>query len=314
MTRSAAQPAPLRAPSAAGQASTLVGLVGRGIQLSRTPAMHEAEARALGMSYVYRLIDAEQLGEPAPALADIVAFAEYFGFQGLNVTFPYKQEIIPLLDELVPEAAELGSVNTVVLRSGRRIGHNTDLSGFRRSFTIELGDAARGSVLLLGAGGAGAAVAYGLLQEGIGRLDISDLDQAKAAGLAARLNAAFGDGRAAATSDMSLAAAAADGIVNATPVGMAKLPGIPIDAALLRPQCWVADIVYFPLETELLAEARRLGCRTMSGAGMAVFQAVRAFELFTGFAPDADRMRAAFSAFTADAVSDDFMITIGRKE
>ena len=94
----------------------------------------------------------------------------------------------------------------------------------------------------------------------------------------------------------TLPAAAADGIVNATPVGMAKLPGMPLEPALLRAECWVADIVYFPLETQLLAAARRRGCRTLSGEEMAVHQAARAFELFAGVVPDVGRMRAAFAA------------------
>ena len=100
--------------------------------------------------------------------------------------------------------------------------------------------------------------------------------------------------------DLAAAAARADGIVNATPVGMAKLPGMPVPADLLRSECWVADIVYLPLETELLREARKRGCRTLDGEGMAVFQAAKAFELFTGLAPDIERMKAAFAAFGSE--------------
>jgi shikimate dehydrogenase len=276
----------------------LAGLVGRGIQLSRTPAMHEAEGRARGVAYIYRLLDADRMGDGTLQLADILAFAEHFGFDGLNVTFPYKQEIIPLLHELSEAAETLGSVNTVVLRNGRRIGHNTDMWGFGESFRREMAGAPRDIVLLLGAGGAGAAVAHALLESGVGQLLIADIAHTRAAALAARLASRFGSDRVATVSDIATAAARTEGIVNATPVGMAKLPGVPVDPALLRPQCWVADIVYFPLETELLVEARRRGCRTMSGEGMAVHQAARAFQLFTGIAPDVDRMRAAFAAFS----------------
>jgi shikimate dehydrogenase len=275
----------------------LVGLLGRGIQLSRTPAMHEAEARARDIPYIYRLLDADLMGMPAPSLSDLLRFAEHLGFSGFNVTFPYKQEILPLLDELSPAAREVGSVNTVVFRGGRRFGHNTDVWGFRESFDRDMGAAARGAVLLLGAGGAGAAVAQALLDRGVGRLLIADTEPLRASQLAARLNTRFGAGRADSVQDIAEAAGAADGIVNATPVGMAKLPGMPVRPQHISARHWVADIVYFPLETELLAHARRLGCRTLSGEGMAVFQAVRAFELFTGIQPDADRMKAAFAAF-----------------
>lgn len=275
----------------------LVGLIGRGIQLSRTPAMHEAEGAAQGLAFVYRLLDADLMGDPAPPVAEILRFAEYFGFSGFNVTFPYKQEILPLLDELSDAAREVGAVNTVVLKDGRRFGHNTDMWGFREGFRRGMQGAARDSVLLVGAGGAGVAVAHALLDCGVGRLQVADRQPERAEALAGRISARFGAGRAQAVGDLVAAAAEADGIVNATPVGMAKLPGMPLPAAAVEPRHWVADIVYFPLETELLRQARAKGCRTLSGEGMAVFQAVRAFELFTGITPDADRMKAVFAAF-----------------
>ena len=276
----------------------LVGLLGKGIQLSRTPAMHEAEGAAQGISYIYRLLDADRMG--VAMLREIVDFAERFGFNGINVTFPYKQEILPLLTDFSEAARSLGSVNTLVFRDGRRFGHNTDLWGFKESFRRGLPDAGRNSILLLGAGGAGAAVGHALLECGAGELLIADAKGDRAAFLATRLADHFGTGRAKAVTDVAGAAATVDGIVNATPVGMTKLPGMPLDPELLRAECWVADIVYFPLETELLAEARKRGCRTLSGEGMAVYQAARAFELFTGLSPDVDRMKAAFAAFGDD--------------
>jgi len=275
----------------------VVGLLGRGIQQSRTPAMHEAEGAAQGLPYVYRLLDADAMGDPPPSLAELLRFAEYFGFCGLNVTYPYKQEILPLLDELSDNARQVGAVNTVVLRNGRRRGHNTDVWGFAESFRRGMADAKRDEVLVLGAGGAGAAVAHALLDSSVGRLAIFDVDGGRAEALAVRLGARFGKDRAVPVRDLAHAAKSADGIVNATPVGMDKLRGMPIQAACIEPRHWIADIVYFPLETQLLREARRKGCRTLSGEGMAIFQAVRAFELFTGIKPDVDRMKAAFAAF-----------------
>ncbi len=276
--------------------SVLVGLVGKGIQLSRSPAMHEAEGRRLGIDYVYRLLDTEQMGPNPPPLAEIVNTAAQQGYSGLNVTHPYKQEILQHLDRLSDNAEAIGSVNTVVLRNGEKVGHNTDLWGFREAFEQELGDVKRDTVLLLGAGGAGAAVAHALLECGVGQLSISDPDSARVRALLVRLAARFGGDRAVLAEDPVKAATEADGIVNATPIGMAGKPGTPIATDFLKPSTWVADVVYFPIETEFLRAARQKGCRTMSGEGMAVYQAVRAFEHFAGVAPDTQTMRAAFAA------------------
>lgn len=274
----------------------LVGLLGRGIALSRTPKLHMAEGRALGIPYEYRLLDLhDDIGDDD--LAALLKRLEAESYTGINVTFPYKRQIISHLDSLSDEAAGVGAVNTVLFRDGRRHGHNTDYWGFAESLRRGLPDAKRDCVLLLGAGGAGGAVAHALLDAGVGRLLIRDLQPGMAEGLAEGLNRGPGAGRAVATQDVAAAAAAADGIVNTSPVGMVKLPGVPIDTALLEPRHWVADIVYLPLETELLAAARARGCAVLPGAGMAIFQAVRAFELFTGRAPDPERMKVVFDGF-----------------
>ncbi len=271
-------------------ASVLAGLIGSGIQASRTPALHEHEGDAQGLRYLYRLIDLDPLQLDVSALPQLLEAAERTGFTGLNITFPCKQAIIPLLDELSPEARGIGAVNTVVLRGGRRVGHNTDCLGFAEGFRRGLGDVARGRVVQMGAGGAGAAVAHALLAEGVGTLVIFDVDAGRAQSLADNLNQHFGAGRAHAGKDLPGALATADGLVNTTPMGMAKLPGTPVPTELLRPALWVAEIVYFPLETQLLKDARALGCRTLDGGTMAVFQAVKAFELFSGAEADAQRM------------------------
>ena len=270
--------------------SVLVGLVGAGIQASRTPRLHEREGARQGLRYVYKLIDLEALGLDADALPGILTAAQRFGFAGLNITHPCKQAVIPLLDDLSPDAAALGAVNTVVLKDGRRVGHNTDWWGFAESFRRELADVRRERVVQFGAGGAGAAVAHALLTLGAGEVILIDTDQRRAQTLTAALRERFGDRRASCGSSAEVAVATADGIVNTTPLGMAKYPGMALPAELLRPDLWVADIVYFPLETELLRQARSRGCRTMSGGGMAVSQAVGAFRLFTGRNPDAARM------------------------
>ncbi len=272
------------------QPSILLGLIGYGIQASLTPAMHEREAAEHGLRCIYQRIDLQQLGLGVEALPGLLTAAEWMGFAGLNVTFPCKQAVIPLLHDLSDNARALGAVNTVVLRDGKRTGHNTDLFGFAENFRRGLPDVRREQVVQMGAGGAGSAMAHALLSQNVGHLTIFDVEGARAEHLAADLLTRFGEGRAAAGTDLSAAMQSANGLVNTTPVGMAKFPGLPLPAELLRPELWVADIIYFPIETELLARARALGCRTVDGGGMAVFQAVRAFRLFTGREADAARL------------------------
>ena len=271
--------------------SVLLGLIGAGIQGSRMPALHQAEAAAQGLNCVYRRIDLATLCLTESALPDLLTAARRFGFTGLNVTHPCKQVVIPLLDTLSEDARTIGAVNTIVFQSdGGATGHNTDASGFAESFRRELPNVALDKVVQLGAGGAGAAVAHALLGIGVRRLALIDTDRARAERLAAALCQRFGVGRASAAEAAEVAIAGADGIVNTTPIGMEKYPGTPIATSLLRADHWVADIIYFPIETMLLRAARARGCPTMGGSGMAVFQAVAAFRLFTGVEPDAQRM------------------------
>jgi shikimate dehydrogenase len=274
----------------------LLGLIGAGIQASRTPSMHEREAAEQGLRCEYRLIDLDERGLSAPALPELLDNAERDGFAGLNITHPCKQAVLPLLHALSDDARAIGAVNTVVFKDGKRIGHNTDWWGFAESFRKELAGAATDRVVQLGAGGAGAAVGHALLTLGVQQLSLIDVERKRAEKLAANLCARFGPARAMASVDLDAVLAKADGLVHATPTGMAAHPGLPLPEALLRPDLWVAEIVYFPLETQLLRVARARGCRTMDGSVMAVFQAVEAFRLFTGVAPDAGRMRRHFES------------------
>jgi shikimate dehydrogenase len=280
--------------------SFLCGLIGAGIQGSRTPAMHEREGDEQGLRYMYKLIDLDKLGLGVEALPELLAAAKRTGFAGLNITYPCKQAIIPLLDELSEDARALNAVNTVVIKGGRLIGHNTDWSGFAEGFRRGLPDAKLDRVVQLGAGGAGAAVAHAALMMGAKQLTVFDVDSARSAELAASLSERFGAGRAVGGADLAVAMANADGLIHCTPTGMAKLPGMPLKAELLQGKHWVAEIVYFPLETELLKVARAKGCRTVDGGGMAVFQAVGAFRLFTGIEPDAERIRQHFLSMVGD--------------
>ena len=273
-----------------------VGLIGSGIQASRTPSMHEQEAAAHGLRCDYRLIDLDQRQLSVDALPDLLKEAEAEGFTGLNITYPCKQKVMGLLHELSDDARAIGAVNTVVYSAGKRAGYNTDWSGFAASFRRDLADVEKDRVNQLGAGGAGAAVAHAMLTLGAGALAIFDLDSARAQRLAHELCRRFGEERATAVTDLHAAVPASDGLIHATPTGMLQYPGLPLPPALLRPGLWVAEIVYFPLETELLRVARERGCRTMNGSGMAVFQAAEAFRLFTGISPDVERMQRHFDS------------------
>jgi shikimate dehydrogenase len=244
-------------------------------------------------------VDLEVLGVGPDALPQLLSAAELMGFAGLNITHPLKQAVIPLLTELSDDARALGAVNTVLLRDGRRIGHNTDWSGFAASFRRGLPGVPMDRVVLLGAGGAGAAVAHALLTLGTGVLSIFDVDAVRAERLAGELCGRFGAGKAVCVRDLEDAMARTRGLVHATPTGMASHPGLPLAERWLRSELWVAEIVYFPLETALLQSARGLGCRTLDGGGMAVFQAAEAFRLFTGTAPDPQRMLDHFAAMSA---------------
>jgi shikimate dehydrogenase len=300
------------------------GLIGAGIAGSLSPALHEREAAHLGLRYDYRLLDGVDVGP-------LLATARERGFTGVNVTHPCKQRVLSFLDALSPDADALGAVNTVVFDGDRAVGHNTDCTGFAAGFERGLPGAALDDVVLLGAGGAGAAVAQALLGLGVRRLTIVDAEPERARGLAARLgdgaprggddasrvgdpaslngddalllrddaSPAGGRRRGAVTWAERVDVRGADGLVNATPIGMVGHPGAPIDLDELHPGLWVADVVYRPLETELLRRARDLGCRTLDGGGMVVFQAADSLELFTGRHPDRHRMLAHFQELVA---------------
>lgn len=273
-----------------GSNTVLTGLIGMDIQSSRSPAMHMREAEAQGISLRYDLFDLARDGHSAADLAAVLDAAQRDGFAGVNITHPFKQRVMALLDRCSDEARAIGAVNTVVFRAEGRVGYNTDSSGFAEGFERQLSGADTRRVVQIGAGGAGAATAMAMVNLGCRELIIVDPQGDRADALIARLPGAI----ARAADDLVGELAAASGLINATPIGMEGYPGSPVDTALLHPGLWVADVVYFPLETELLRAARALGCRVAHGGDMAVFQAAGAFDLFTGRRADRERMVANF--------------------
>ena len=271
----------------------LTGLIGAPIAHSASPAMHERAAEALGAHCHYQLI--EVAGADRDGLRALLDGVRLLGFAGVNVTFPYKEAVVALLDELSPGAAALGAVNTIVVRDRRLIGHNTDETGFAHAVADLVAASAGRPVAVIGAGGVGRAIAFALAGLGVGDIRLFDADRAKAESLAA----AVGGRRATAADSVEQALRDAGGLVNATPVGMLPSRASAVPEALLHDGLWVADAVYWPLWTPLLMAARGRGARVMTGRELAIFQAADAFALFTGLTPSTIEMGHAFDAVMA---------------
>ncbi|HYA74757.1 MAG TPA: shikimate dehydrogenase, partial [Roseiarcus sp.] len=206
----------------------LLGLIGAPIKSSASPAMHEAAGDAVGIRCYYQLI--EIAGADRVELERLLYGVRRLGFSGVNVTFPYKEAVIGLLDDLSPGARSVGAVNTIVVRQGRLVGHNTDATGFRRAVRPFVESSGRGAVALLGAGGVGKAIAFALAELSVADIRVFDTDWAKAAALAALVGT-----KAKVTPCASVAEAieGAVGLVNGTPVGMAPNRDAPAPAELL---------------------------------------------------------------------------------
>jgi shikimate dehydrogenase len=272
----------------------LLGLIGSPIMSSAAPVMQEAAAEALGLRAQYRLIDIA--GADEAKLRAMLEGVRLLGFSGVNVTFPYKEAIIPLLDALAPGAAAIGSANTVVVRDGKLTGHNTDATGFASGFKAVLGDPGDKPIALIGAGGVGRAIAFALAELGARALYIFDSDVGKANALSARLEAGMA---VRVCRDVREALDGAGGVINGTPIGMLPNRDSPVPVNLLHKNMFVADAVYTPLWTPLLLAARAAGARVMTGRELCIHQAADAFRLFTGLEASRERIGAAFDAVIA---------------
>jgi shikimate dehydrogenase len=283
---------PAARPIAPADRRFLTGLIGAPIAHSASPAMHERAAEALGAHCHYQLI--EVAGADREELRLLLDGVRRLGFAGVNVTFPYKEAVVALLDELSPGAQAIGAVNTVVVRDGRLIGHNTDTTGFARAITELVREPAQSIVAVIGAGGVGRAIAFALAGIGVAEIRIFDTDRAKAAQLAGQIGK-----RGSVVDSVEDAMRGATGVVNGSPVGMLPNRGTPVPDALLHKDIWVADAVYTPLWTPLLNAAKAKGAEVMTGRELAIYQAADAFELFTGLKPSAVEMGNAFDAVMA---------------
>jgi shikimate dehydrogenase len=260
-------------------ATTLFAVFGDPVAHSLSPAMHNAAFAALGINSVY-------LAFGSPEIAPCTAAMRALAIRGASVTIPHKVAIMPLLDEIDAAARRIGAVNTVVNRGGRLLGSNTDAYGALQALRGRTEITGRAAVVV-GAGGAARAVAFGLKDAG-GRVTVVNRSAARGEELARCVGAEFRP--LAEVADLSC-----DILVNTTPIGMARYgDALPVPDALLQPGMVVMDIVYTPLKTPLLAAAAARGCRTIPGTAMFVLQGARQFELWTG--------RAAPTKIMTDAV------------
>jgi shikimate dehydrogenase len=258
----------------------IYGIFGYPVEHTFSPGMHNAAFKKLGLDacYVPFAVHSEQLGEAAKAILPL-------GLRGLNITVPHKEKIIQYLDELSEEARLIGAVNTIEIRHGRLIGHNTDGRGFLRSLNENAGFSPKGKkVLFIGSGGAARAVAFCLALAGAGKIYVRDIDTGKADLLVNDIHEKTGTYTESIHDDESYAAYAADAdcLINATPVGLKRTDPLPIPRNFIMKNHLVCDLVYNPPETTFLRTAKSLGAKRLAGIGMLLYQGVIAFEIWTG--------------------------------
>jgi len=287
------------------QPRALVGLIGSNLGLSLSPALHEREGRELGFDYHYEVFDSEV----DPQIADLPATLRTLrerGFVGSNITHPFKQEIMAHLDRVDPVASLVGAVNTMVFDGDTSVGYNTDWLGFLGSLRNNFSDHDATSVLQVGAGGAGAAVAYALMRFGVKNLSVVDISLERATELVSRLAHSVPGCTITAhpVEDLQALGEESSGIVNATPIGMLAHPGLPFPEELITPERWVHDVVYMPLVTELVSRARAVGAPVAGGGDMVVIQASEGITLFTGAKANPQRMMAHFEELVASGAQE----------
>jgi len=270
----------------------IVGLIGYPLAHSISPAFQQAALDHVGIDARYELWETER-----DALAERVAGIRRPDCLGANVTVPHKELVVPMLDEIDPLAARIGAVNTIVNRDGRLCGYNTDMTGFARALREEGGfDPSGAHVVLLGAGGAGRATTMALVQAKAASVAIFDIATERAQQLVEDLGCRGETTlHAMAPEEETLAAATkrCHLLVNCTPIGMRHSKeehDLPMPAEFIHPDMLVFDIIYNPLKTRLLAEARRRGARTLGGLPMLVYQGAASFELWTAGEPPLDVM------------------------
>ncbi|OCX67336.1 shikimate dehydrogenase [Thioclava sp. SK-1] len=266
-----------------------LGLIGDNIAASRSPLLHRLAGAQNNQQVRYDRLVPAQMDKPFKA---VFAYARDAGFRGLNITYPYKEQVVPMVRIDDPLLRQLGAVNTVIFDAQGPVGYNTDYTGFMAAYRQSRADAAPGTALMIGTGGVGRAVAFGLLALGAKAIRLLDRDPAKAQSLAAALRAAAPNVTVTVHSNAQEAAAGADGVINCTPVGMVGHPGTPLPKAAMAGASWAFDAVYTPPDTEFLQSAQEQGLVIISGWALFFYQGVQAWGHFTGLPLDEARLRA----------------------
>ena len=259
--------------------SIRLGLIGDNIAASRAPLLHKLAGELCGLSVSYDLLQPAELG---CSFEDVLRRCERSGYRGLNITYPYKERVVACLEVDDPVVRAIGACNTVLFEGARPRGYNTDYSGFLQAYRNRFGDSAPGRVALAGAGGAGRAIGFALIELGASELRLFDLARGKAVALADAIRSVHGDARIEVAGSVEQAAQAADALVNGTPAGMTGIGGSPFPPGVMNGKRWAFDAVYTPVDTPFMLAARAAGLSTLGGYELFVYQGIDAFRLFTG--------------------------------
>jgi len=270
-----------------------LGLIGDNIRDSRSPDLHRLAGELCGLEVEYELLIPPEIGRSFDEIFDT---CRADGLGGVNITYPYKEQVIGRLSSRNPDVARVGSSNTVVFTPGGPVGYNTDYLGFVAAYRAHFGDRPAGRVAIVGAGGVGRAIAFALAALGASELRVIDAEPDRAARLATALGELSPTVAVEVETDITTMLRGADGVVNCTPIGMSGRPGSAIPPQLLGGQSWAFDAVYTPVETEFLLAARASGLDTLSGYELFFQQGIKAFELFTGRVPPLDALRQRLAA------------------
>jgi shikimate dehydrogenase len=269
-----------------------LGLIGANIGASQAPRLHETAGRLAGLDVSYDRLVPAQLGL---TFAETFEHARRNGYRGVNITYPFKEEAFARVTIPDERVRRLGAINTVVFDDGRAFGFNTDHSGFIAAYRAAFGERPPGAVAVIGAGGVGKAIAFGLADLGVGRIVIADTDRSRADALASQLASRFPALPVVVADDAVRAVEAVDGVVNATPVGMVGHDGTPLPRSAMRGARWAFDAIYTPRQTQFLSDAVAEGLAVLPGYELFFHQGIDAFELFTGQRPDVEALRAALA-------------------
>ncbi|GAB4269316.1 MAG: shikimate dehydrogenase [Pararhodobacter sp.] len=270
-----------------------LGLIGDNIARSRSPLLHRLAGEQNGMDVQYDRLIPRDLGED---FDEVFARCAGGGYRGINVTYPYKEKAAAKVSIEDPLVRAIGAVNTVLFESDGPIGWNTDYTGFMAAYRSARGDRAPGICCLIGTGGVGRALAFGLIELGATEIRLVDRDQAKAEALAVDLQKLGGAARIVVHPDAGSAARGAQGLLNGTPVGMVGYGGTPLPAEAMAGADWAFDAVYTPVDTRFLTDAAAAGLDVISGYELFFFQGVHAWTLFSGKPLDEHALRASLIA------------------